>query len=81
MLKAKQAIIDTWRSDKRRTVSKDDKQLFCAGCRQNWYNSNMANGCWHLFKARLKEREIYASLHSVKPNKIVTLSCFIKDYK
>jgi hypothetical protein len=81
MLKSKQAVIDKWRRDKRKRVKTEDKQLFCYGCRQNWYNRNKADGCWHLKGAKLKEREIYASLHSRSPDKVVTLACFVMKYK
>lgn len=80
MLMTKQKVIDKWRKDKRRKVSVENKRRFCPGCRQNWYNVNM-KGCWHLAKSKVKEREIYASLSSVKPDKVVTLDCYMQSYR
>lgn len=80
MLMTKQKVIDKWLKDKRRKIPESDKKAFCPGCRQNWYNVNM-KVCWHLAKSKLKEREIYASLDSVKPDKVVTVSCYIQKYR
>lgn len=75
----KQAVIDKWRKDKRRKISDSNKQVFCRGCRKDYYNGIGAR-CWHLAKAKLKDREIHMSLHEVKATEITTLNCYIPDY-
>jgi hypothetical protein len=80
MVVSKQDTIKRWRKDKRKKVDAREKQAFCTGCRQNWYNRNKEGGCWHLKGARLKERDIYMSLHNKAAVRIVTLSCFIPQY-
>jgi len=81
MLKAKANIIEKWQKDKRRKIADVDKLSFCPGCRRHWYNRNKKGGCWHLKKAKLKEREIYTSLHSKAPTAVVTLGCYIQEYR
>ncbi len=79
----KKEIIKKWQKDKRRKLSLEEKTEFCYGCRQNFYNGRNELGikqCWSLKSARLKEREIYDSLSSVKPRKVIALSCFIRKY-
>lgn len=76
----KQAVIDKWRKDKRRKISDSNKQLFCGGCRMNYYNGIGAKQCWHLAKAKPKDRKINMSLHEVKATEITTLKCFIPQY-
>ena len=76
-------IIQKWKKDKRRKLSSVEKREFCAGCRQNFYNGNNDLGvkeCWSLKSAKLKEREIYRSLDSVEPDKVITLDCYTKQY-
>lgn len=79
-MRNKDDVIAVWEKDKRRKVADSDKQLFCRGCRMNHYNGQYAKQCWHLRGAKLKKREIYMSLHSVKPTAVVTLGCFIPEY-
>lgn len=84
MRRNKQDIIENWQKDKRRKVPDADKLLFCSGCRDNFYNGRNPYNikqCWHLKKAKLKEREIYFSIHQVKPTPVITLSCFHPDRK
>ncbi len=77
----RQEVIDKWAKDRRKKVSDDNKRLFCAGCRKDWYNHNKSTGCMHLKKAKLKKREIYMTIHSISPSEITTLTCFIPRYK
>ena len=79
-MSSKQDVIDKWKKDKRKRVPDSDKQMFCRGCRKNYYNGRGADQCWNLKGAKLKEREIYMSLHSHHPQKMVTLDCFIPQY-
>lgn len=80
----KENIIINWQKDKRRKVPDSDKQLFCMGCRQNFYNGNNDLGideCWSLNKAKLKKRELYLRVDSTETENIVTLSCFTRKYR
>lgn len=79
---SKEDVIEIWKQDKRKSIPNNKKQFFCAGCRNNDYNFGLggAKECWSLKSAKLKEREIYSSLDSIKPNKVITLSCFMKRY-
>ena len=75
-------VISAWNEDKRASVPKDCKKMFCAGCRNNFYNQGGggAKECWSLEKAKLCKRKIYRSLDSVRPDEVITLSCFTKQY-
>lgn len=79
----KSEIIEKWKKDKRRKITLAEKREFCYGCRQNFYNGNNDMGiqeCWFLKSGKLEERERYPSLSSIKPEKVITLNCFTKQY-
>lgn len=78
--RTKAEVIEIWEQDKRCGIPKSAKMLFCSGCRQNFYNGREEGDCWSLSKAKMKRRKIYASLDSTKPDKVVTLGCFVKQY-
>lgn len=80
--KTKKEVIEIWEQDKRSGIPKECKRLFCSGCRQNFYNcgGGGVKECWGLNKAKLKEREIYSTLNSIKPDKVITLSCYTQEY-
>lgn len=80
----KEIAISNWQKDKRRKVSNSDKQLFCSGCRQNFYNGHNDLGideCWSLDKAKLKKRELYLRVDSTETENIITLNCFVRKYR
>ena len=80
----KEAVIKKWGKDKRRKIHNSDKQLFCGGCRQNFYNGNNDIGvseCWSLAKSKLKKRELYLRVDSCDTEKIVTLNCHMRKYR
>lgn len=73
-------VVEIWNQDKRTKIPKECKKLFCRDCRQNYYNGTGAKECWNLDNAKLKEKLIYPTLNSKNPDKIITLSCFVKEY-
>ena len=78
--KTKQEVIDIWEQDKRVGVPTEAKRMFCSGCRQSWYNRHEEGGCMYLKKAKLKQRKIYPTLDSTKPDDVVTLNCYTQEY-
>jgi hypothetical protein len=74
-------VIAIWKQDKRTSIPKDIKRkFFCYGCRQNYYNGEGAKECWCLDTAKLRQRKIYRSLDSVKPEEVITLDCYTQQY-
>jgi hypothetical protein len=79
--KSQQDVIGIWEQDKRVKIPNRAKKFFCIGCRNNYYNGCGASECWSLDKARLCRRKIYQSLDSRVPEEVVTLNCFVKEYR
>ena len=79
--KNKNEVIKIWEQDKRVKIPKQAKNMFCIGCRQNYYNGTGAKECCSLNKAKLCKRKIYNNLNSIKPEEVITLDCFVKQYK
>jgi len=64
------------------------KKQFCGSCRQDRYNYPgmcerpgidapvTSKQCWNLSGSRVVKKEVYFSIHQVKPKVIKTLSCF-----
>ena len=56
-----------------------DKETHCSGCRDNFYNGNNPleiEKCWHLKNAKLVVKDVYFSIHQIKPTRVKTLDCF-----
>ena len=81
--KTEREVIDIWNEDKRSKIPKECKRFFCCGCRQDFYNrgGGGAKECWSLGRAKLKLRKISRSLSSVKPDEVITLNCYIQEYR
>lgn len=78
--KSQEDVIGIWEQDKRVKIPNRAKNLFCDGCRNNYYNGIGADECWSLDKAKLCRCKIHQSLESRVPEEVVTLSCFVKEY-
>ena len=55
------------------------RRKYCGGCRNDFYNGNNPHGvkqCWSLEKSKVVWKDVYWSIHQVKPSRVRTLDCF-----
>ena len=43
-------------SKRKKKITVPKSKGLCAGCREDWYNSNMPDGCWHYKSAKVVRR-------------------------